>query len=355
MPPRESLIPKLEEVLYGGFIGEGQLVYDFEDAFKLKFDYSNVTAVSSGTAALHIAYKLSGISYGDEVITTSMTAEPTNTTILNLGAKPIFADIDPQNGNICPDSINSKISKKTKAICVVHYAGYPVDILKIRKIADDNNIFLIEDCAHALGAKVGNKFIGSIGDFAIFSFQAIKHMTTLDGGMLVIKNDSLVEKSKELRWFGLQKGVPREQTNIKQAGYKFNMNNVAALIGLEQLIIIDEAIKKHKENGRFYDEAFKNIDGIEPGKIYSDSESSYWIYTLLSKKNEEIRQNLEQNGIFASKLHKPNHLHTVFDSVHHILPKLDKFYRELLHIPCGWWVSDSDRNKIAEIVCKSLS
>ncbi|MDB6047255.1 MAG: UDP-4-amino-4-deoxy-L-arabinose--oxoglutarate aminotransferase, partial [Pseudomonas sp.] len=187
MPSRDRLMPALESVLYSGMIAEGEFVYQFEKRFSEQFKLKNVLATSSGTAALHLAFLLSGVMPGDEVITTSMTAEPTNTTILQVGAKPVFADVDATTGNLFPASVEALITTNTKAICVVHYAGYPASLKELRNIADRYSLSLIEDCAHALGAEYDDQPIGSIGDYAIFSFQAIKHMTTVDGGMLVIK------------------------------------------------------------------------------------------------------------------------------------------------------------------------
>ena len=350
MPSRQVLLPRLEEVLYSGMIGEGEAVYAFEQSFSEKFALNHVVAVNSGTAALHIALLLAGVKANSEVITTSMTAEPTNTTILNIGAKPIFADVDASNGNICPDSIKERISDETKAICVVHYAGYPVDIRAIRKIADEHSIPLIEDCAHALGASVDGKPVGSFGDFAIFSFQAIKHITTIDGGVLVVKNEAQLQEAKQLRWFGLTKGVPRDQVDIVQAGFKYNMNNVTATFGLAQLESVDAVLSAHKKNGKYFDEMFSNMSGVTPAKIYNNSCGSYWLYTLLSDRADEVQKSLAEIGVESSKLHRPNHLHTVFSSDQTHLPNLDRFYSRLLHLPCGWWLKNQDRERIVETV-----
>lgn len=350
MPERSLLMPALENVLYSGMVGEGELVYKFESEFENKFKLKNVLAVNSGTAALHIALLLCDVNNGDEVLSTSMTAEPTNTTILNCGAVPIFCDVDPDNGNICVNSARDKLTSKTKAICVVHYAGYPVDIVAFRKLADENNIPLIEDCAHALGASVEGQSVGSFGDYALFSFQAIKHITTIDGGVLVVKDGNNVERAKRLRWFGMSKGVPRTQVDIVEAGYKYNMNNVTATFGLTQLQGVDDLIKKHKENGFFFDEAFKTLERVRPATNYSSSESSYWIYTLLCDDSGKLERLLIENGIMASKLHRPNHHHSVFQSQGIVLPNLEKFYSKLLHIPCGWWLSEQERDFIKSIV-----
>jgi dTDP-4-amino-4,6-dideoxygalactose transaminase len=350
MPPRDSLLPALEEVLYSGMIAEGDLVYKFEDAFVKHFNLNNILATSSGTAALHIALLLAGVNIGDEVITTSMTAEPTNTTILQVGAIPIFADVDLLTGNLDPQAVELLITDKTKAICVVHYAGYPANLNFLRAIADKHGIKLIEDCAHALGAIYAGAPIGAMGDFAIFSFQAIKHMTTIDGGALMMRDASRIEEAKRLRWFGLAKGIPRTEVDIKKLGFKYNMNNVTATIGLQQLISINTHLERHRSNGKFFDKAFQGVAGLTSAKIENGAEPTYWLYTLLAEDSDEVESCLTSNGISASKLHRPNHLHSIFEPYVRALPALNEFYRRLVHIPCGWWVSDEDRERIVHIL-----
>ena len=350
MPDKRVLMPALENVLYSGMVGEGEFVYQFEKEFGKTFGLSNILAVNSGTAALHLALLLSDILPGDEILTTSMTAEPTNTTILNCGAVPIFCDVDPENGNISVESAREKISVKTKAICVVHYAGYPVDLIAFRKLADEYNIPLIEDCAHALGAVVDNKSVGSFGDYALFSFQAIKHITTIDGGVLVIKNKEKLDRAKRLRWFGMSKGVPRTEMDIHEAGYKYNMNNVTATFGLAQLEWATQLIDQHKANGLFFDDSFKKFTRVTPASQCNFSAGSYWIYTLLSDDSDKLEKMLIENGIAAGKLHRPNHFHSVFRSKNIHLPNLEMFYKKMLHIPCGWWLSEQDRDLIKSIV-----
>lgn len=350
MPPRQSLMPDLERVLYSGMIAEGDQVYSFESSFAAHFNLNNVLMTNSGTAALHIAMLLAGVNAGDEVITTSMTAEPTNTTILQVGAIPIFADVDPLTGNLDPEAVELAITGKTKAICVVHYAGYPADLSGLRNLADKYGIKLIEDCAHALGALYAGAPIGTIGDFAIFSFQAIKHMTTIDGGALVMKDASRIDDAKRLRWFGLAKGVPRTEADIKRLGFKYNMNNVTATIGLQQLSGINSLLDRHRSNGKFFNNALQGISGITLPKIEDVAHPTYWLYTLLAEDSDEVERCLNSNGIYASKLHRPNHLHSIFESYRRPLPGLENFYQRLVHIPCGWWVSDEDREHISSLI-----
>lgn len=346
LPARDILMPALEEVLYSGFIAEGEPVYKFENEFKSKFGIENGVSMSSGTAALHASLVLSGVQPGDEVITTSMTAEPTNISILQVGAIPIFADVDLSSGNISATSIKALITPKTKAILVVHYAGIPVQMSKIMRVAEKYGISVIEDCAHALGSSYNGKPIGTIGDFGIFSFQAIKHMTTVDGGFLAIRNKSLCIKAKRFRWFGLEKGVERTKVDITEVGYKYNMHNVAATVGIHQLKLIDQRIFSHIENGNYFDKEIPNITGLSVPKFDSIASPSYWLYTVLSDDSSDIQKKLAEIDVSASKLHRPNHLHSVFSKYKCELPNLDIYYKRMIHIPCGWWVTSEDRERI---------
>jgi dTDP-4-amino-4,6-dideoxygalactose transaminase len=352
MSPKEVLMPALEKALYSGMLAEGEAVYEFEKQFSKKFGLNDVLAFSSGTAALHSALLLSNVRPGDEVISTPMTAEPTNTSIMYCGAKVIWGDIDPISGNLDPESVENAITSKTKAIVVVHYAGYPARLRELREIADRYGIVLIEDCAHALGAISGGNKIGSIGDFSIFSFQAIKHMTTIDGGALTVKNPDLLIAAKKTRWFGMLKGVSRTEINIDSIGYKYNMNNIVATVGLIQLEGIDNVLSRHISNGKYYDNSISKIPGLDFAQCEQGSESSYWIYTLLSEFSEDIEKALNTAGIQASKLHRPNNKHSIFFDSSKDLPGLDTFYRRLLHIPCGWWVTDEKREEIISILKK---
>ncbi|WP_108649835.1 DegT/DnrJ/EryC1/StrS family aminotransferase [Dongshaea marina] len=352
MPDKKILMSELEKVLYSGMIAEGEKVYDFEYQFSKMFGLSNAIAMSSGTAALHASLILSGVSPGDEVITTSMTAEPTNISILHVGAVPVFADVDPLSGNLSPSSIRKKISSKTKAIIVVHYAGIPARMSEIMKISKEFNIPVIEDCAHSLGAQYDNKGIGTIGDFGIFSFQAIKHMTTVDGGFLVMKDKHLINKAKRFRWFGLEKGIPRSELNISDIGYKYNMTNVTAVIGLSQLSAIESRIARHKENGYFFDSNIPQVSGLTVPKFEKCAIPSYWLYTIFSDDYQNVQKCLNDIGVSASKLHKPNHLHSIFNASDIPLPNLDYYYKRMIHIPCGWWVKEEDRENILDALKK---
>ncbi len=350
IPAKEQLMPKLEEILYSGYIAEGAAVLEFENELSQLLGNPYCVTLNSGTAALHIAMMLIGIGQNDEVISTALTAEPTNTTIALTGAKVIFADVDSNTGLISPESIEKNITPRTKAIMVVHYAGMVCDMNRINKISEKYNIPVIEDAAHAFLSKYKNKYIGNNSSYTCFSFQAIKHITTVDGGLLVLKNEEEYKRARKLRWFGLDKTIPRFNNNIVEAGYKYHMNNVNATIGLVQLANLKENALKYIENGKFYDKELKDIEGVTLIPYYSDTEPSYWLYTMKVERRNEFIEMMEKNGISASPLHLRNDRHSVFNNEDSKTPNLDNFYESFVHIPCGWWLTDEDREYIVNTV-----
>lgn len=350
IPSRESLMPELEKVLYSGYVAQGEKVEEFEREFEKYVGSGHSLSLNSGTAALHIALILAGVKQGDEVISTPMTAEPTNVAIKMTGAKIRWADIDYNTGNISPLSIEARINERTKAIIVVDYAGIPVDVQKIRTIAEKHKITVIEDAAHALGSKAEGKNAGQHFPYTVFSFQAIKHLTTIDGGMLQISDPDLYEKGKLIRWFGIDKKKTRLENDIKFQGYKYHMNNVNATIGLVQLSQINKVVDAHIFNGKFFDRELTGINGVELLKYYPGSEPSYWLYTMKVDDRKGFIKMMESNGITASELHKRNDSHTFLNDIPAVLPEMDRFYERLVHIPCGWWLTEDDRNKIVSCI-----
>jgi perosamine synthetase len=355
LPPPEVLMPRLQEILYSGQISEGAPVVEFEARFGQLLDCPNVLSFNSGTAALHGALVLAGVKPGDEVISTAMTAEPTNMAILHAGAKIVWADVDPFNGNLTAESIAAKITPRTRAIMVVHYGGIPAPIDGIRTVA--NGIPVIEDAAHALGASYNGKPIGSHSEFVMFSLQAIKHMTTIDGGMLAcnanranIDMQKLLAEGRKFRWFGIDRAAPRTEVDVTSVGYKYHMNNVTATIGLVQLDYIKSVIARHIANGHFFDHALQDIAGLSLCRWDAQAEASYWFYTVLVDEREKFSRHLTAHGIANTQAHKRNDLHTVFSASRCELPGLDAFYEKMIHIPCGWWVDDAQRQHIVDVI-----
>jgi perosamine synthetase len=352
IPPREVLMPELEKVLYSGYVAQGEQVELFERSFEQYIGSGHSLSLNSGTAALHIALILAGVGEGDEVISTALTAEPTNVAIKMAGAKIRYADIDYHTGNIDPVSIEANVNPKTKAILIVDYAGIPVNVPAIQAISHQYNIPVIHDAAHALGATFNGVKTGGHFPYTIFSLQAIKHITTIDGGILQIASKDEYEKAKLIRWFGIDKNKTRLENNIQFQGYKYHMNNVNATIGLLQLKDAENIVNSYIRNGKYFDKALKGISGVELIQYYPNSEPSFWLYTLKVESRDRFIKMMESNGIVASELHKRNDWHDYLNDFNQTLPVLDSFYERMVHIPCGWWVSEDDRERMTALIQK---
>lgn len=352
LPPKEILLPRLEEILYSGYIAEGETVIEFEKELGTLLGNPYCLTLNSGTAALHIALNLIGVTKDDEVISTALTAEPTNTTIALTGAKVVFTDVEYETGLISPEAIERCITSKTKAIMVVHYGGMVCDMNRINEISEKYNIPIIEDAAHAFLSKYKGKYIGNNSAYTCFSFQAIKHLTTIDGGLICLKNEEEYTRARKMRWFGLDKKVPRLESDITEAGYKYHMNNVNATIGLVQLNYLKDNVLKYIENGIFFDQNLSGIKGLTLIPYHQNTEPSYWLYTMKVERRQDFITMMTANGIGASPLHLRNDKHSVFKAPKGNTPNLDLFYEEFVHIPCGWWLSAEDRNHIVNTIKK---
>ena len=352
----ESVMEPLRKVLFSGYIGEGPRVEEFERQLGPWFDNDNVLALNNGTAALQLALRLADAGWTDEVISTPMTCSATNEPIMVMGAKIVWADIDPWTGNIDPRDVARKVTPKTKAIICVHWGGYPCDLDELNTIAAEHGVRLIEDACHAFGSTYHGKPIGSHSDFAAFSFQAIKEMTTVDGGALVCKSKADCERGRLLRWYGIDRREKRKdlrcEADIVEYGYKFHMNDVTAVIGLEQLKYVGKTIEKHRANAAQYDEAFKNLKAVHPLRYKKDRSSSHWLYTMRVKNRPKFIEYMKKAGITVSQVHARNDAHTMFKDFKIALPGVDEFASEQVSIPVGWWLTQEDTSRIIDAVVK---
>ncbi|MCD6175581.1 MAG: DegT/DnrJ/EryC1/StrS family aminotransferase [Planctomycetes bacterium] len=350
----ESVLAPLNEVLMSGYIGEGPKVKEFEQQLGPWFGNPNVLALNTGTSALQLALRLANVGFGDEVISTAMTCTATNEPIMAMGAKIVWADIDPWTGNIDPADVEKKITPKTKAIMCVHWGGYPCELAELNAIAQKHGIKVIEDAAHAFSGEYHGTPIGSHSDFSCFSFQAIKHMTTVDGGALTCRSKDDLERGRLLRWYGIDRASNRKdfrcEEDILEYGYKFHMNDVAATIGLEQLKFVGETVAKHRANAAAYDKAFADLESIQTLRYEKERNGAYWLYTLRARDPRKFMAYMKDKQITTSAVHARNDTHTMFQDFRANLPGVDEFVSEQASIPVGWWLTEQDRNRIIEAV-----
>ena len=358
LPPNVGDI--VQKVVDTGFVTEGEYSDEFERLFGEWIGNPNTRLVNSCTSALALAAHMCDLEPGDEVITTAMTCMATNEPFFNIGAKLVFADVEPDTGNIDVKDIERKITDKTKAIIMVHWAGQPCDIDAINKLASKYGIKTIEDAAHATKSYYKGVRIGNHSDYVCFSFQAVKHLTTIDGGAIVCKTAEDAERARKLRWFGLDRhykappGEPpasRWEQDITEAGFKYHMNNVNAAIGIEQMNHIDKLIEAHVDNGQYYDTNIKNPNVRIPRRP-EYGKSSYWIYSVLVDDKQKFKDYLADNGIAADVAHVRNDQYSCFAEFQYDQPGLDKFSNQMMNIPVGWWLTEEQRSYIVDVVNK---
>lgn len=329
----------IQEVLASTFLSEGKLVKRFEEALHSELGLIHPIALNSGTSALHLAVVLAGIQPGDEVICPAQTFVASALAILQEKAIPVFADIQYQTGNICPKSIEDKITEKTKAIMVVHWGGYPCDLDEIQAIAQKYNLFVIEDAAHAIGAIYKGNSIGSISDFTCFSFQAIKHLTTGDGGALCCLNSDLAQQGFARRWFGINRAnsklsiLGERLYDITSVGYKYHLNDYAAALGLANLKGFKKRLEQRRKFAQIYTDKLSRVSGIQLFERKSDRESAYWLYGFHVERRENFIRAMKDRGITASVIHQRIDKNSVFGGLNQDLFNQAEFDRTQIHIP----------------------
>ena len=366
----QDVLKPLNDVLMSGFIGEGPKSREFERMLKEHFHNLMLVTTNSGTSADHLALRLlknpfkdwPGIDDGDEVLVTPLTCTASNWPVLANNYKLKWVDVDPNTCNMDLDDLERKISSKTKVILVVHWGGNPVDLDRLKAIQDrakDSFGFkpaIIEDCAHSFGSRYNGELLGNHGNMAFYSFQAIKHFTTGDGGMLMLPHPELYNRAKLLRWYGIDRETNskdfRCEEDIPEWGYKFHMNDINATIGINNFPHIKGIVERHHENAEYYQEQLRGVGGVTLLDRDPKSYSADWIYTIKVKNRDSFMRHMSNCGIMVSRVHERNDKHSCVSEFKSLLPNLDILCKEMICIPNGWWVTDKDREYIVDCIKK---
>ena len=351
----KTILKELNKLFKKGFISSGKKSNEFENKFSKKFGLKYATALNSGTSALHLSLLCANVKKNDEVILPAQTFVATGFAAKYCGAKLVFADIQKDTGNICPISIKKKITKKTKAIIVVHWGGYPCDMDEILNIAKEKNIKVIEDAAHALGAKYKNKMIGNISDFTCFSFQAKKQLTTGDGGMLICKNFNDHKEAQRLKWFGIERRNNKQYQgerlyNIDLVGYKYHLNDIASIIGIENLKEITKKLNHLNFVANFYDKNLIKLKGITLLNKKNDRNSTNWLYTILVPKRKRFFNIMKKKNIPVSLVHRGIDRNKIFGGIDKKLINQRYFDNNHICLPIHERLSEKDLKKIVSVI-----
>lgn len=326
---------------------KGEFIKKFEDGFCKYIGSKYATSVCNGTVALHLALVTLGIGYGDEVIVPSFTYIASVSTISHAGATPIFVDSLQSTWQMDPASVRKKITPKTKAIMVVHLYGHPCEMDELVKIAKENDLFIIEDCAEAFGSKYKEQHVGTFGDISTFSFYGNKTITTGEGGMVVTNDETLYDRAYHLRMHGLAKY--REYWH-DVLGYNYRMTNICAALGLAQLEKADEKIKKKRALAEKYNKLLGGLP-ITPHKETENVFHTFWMYSILtetSELREELREHLKENGIETRPTFYPVHTMPMYSKNFQKLPVAESLGWRGINLPSWPDLNDEELNFIAE-------
>jgi UDP-4-amino-4,6-dideoxy-N-acetyl-beta-L-altrosamine transaminase len=321
----EEEISEVVDTLHSGWLTTGPKTKLFEKKICAYIGCKHAIAVSSCTAGLHLSLVAAGIGNGDEVITTPYTFASTAAVIIHVGARPVFVDIKNDDFNINPINIRKAITKNTKAIIPVHFAGNPCEMEEILSIAKKYNLIVIEDAAHAIGAEYNEKKIGNIGDITVFSFYAIKNLTTGEGGMITTNNKRFADKIRMLSLVGISKDAWKRYTSegswyyeVQYAGFKYNMTDIQASLGIHQLKKLDEFIIARRQYAQLYNSAFKPIHEINTPTVKKNTRHAWHLYVIqlnnhkfFMGRNKFINV-LKEKKIGTSVHFIPLHLHPYY-------------------------------------------
>jgi len=367
----EEEISEVENTLKQGWLAAGPKTELFEKKLKQYLNCKHMIALDSCSSAMELALRVLGIGIGDEVITTPMSYVATPNAIVHTAAIPIFVDIEKEFGNIDPSKIENAITKKTKAILPVHYAGLPCKMDELLEIAEKNDLKVIEDAAHALEAEYNGKKIGTISDFTAFSFYANKNLTTGEGGALATENDKYAEKARILSDRGLNistwKRISEKKVSIYDlvaAGYNSRMNDINASIGIHQIEKVEENLKKREKIFKFYNKSFADFDELILPKEMKNTKHAYHLYSTLintdllkidrNKFAEALKAENIGFGIHFPSLHLTDYYSKSFGYKKGDFPNAEFFSERTISLPLYPQLSNQNTNHVVNAVEKLL-
>lgn len=355
--------PRVAAVLASGRLEHGPTVAEYEEAVGERLGNPRVLSVNCGTAGMHLALSLAarprtGEPSGGEVLTTPLTFEGTNWPILANGLRLRWVDVDPATLNMDLDDLARKITPATRAVVVVHWVGYPVDLNRLRAVLDraeaeiGHRPLVIEDCAQAWGATYRGRPLGTHGNVCVYSTGAIKTLTTGSGGLIVLPDDALHDRVRLRRWLGIERAADRitGDYDVGEWGYRFILNELGGAIGLANLGHVDTLVNRHRENAAYFDKELADLDGIELTERADDREPAFWLYPLKVRDRPAFMRRMAAAGIATSVVSRRNDAHSCVADARTDLPGLDRVADRVVYIPVGWWLTEEDRSTVVEAI-----
>lgn len=350
------------EVLHSGQIASGTYVKKFSDGFGLLTDQRHVVTVNDMSSAIQIALHLAGVRTGDEVLTAAYACMSTNAPIATLGARPVWVDVNAQTGRMDPDALERAITPGAKAVIVYHLAGYPAEIERIAAICRQHGLALIEDCDNALLARVGDKQVGSFGDFAVYSFYPNRQINATEGGALACRRAEDAERATKLRRYGID--LPRfrdalgeidPNCDIAEVGWAATLNNLCSAIGHAQLDSVSSRIERGRKIAASLQRQLAELPDVEIVPAGESAVCSHWALLVRVARRDAVLAGLKRRGVAASKLHHRTDTYSGFNAPPADLPNTQRFLDEVLGLPCGWWLSDADVDAVAACFADALA
>ena len=367
----QSDIDAVVDVLKSDWLTTGPKIREFEGAIARYTGVSHAVAVSSGTSALHCAAYAAGIKPGDEVIVPAITFAATANCVIALGGKPVIVDVEPDTLLIDTKSVEKHITSRTKAIIAVEYAGQPCNYAALRTLADKHHIFLISDSCHALGARYEKKSIGQLADVTVFSFHPVKHITTGEGGAIVIDDPELALRMRRFRNHGIDTDLHQRSDagtwfyEVAGPGFNYRLTDFQCALGLSQLKKVEQWIERRREIARRYDLAFQQTNAILPLTVKENLRHAYHLYVVRvgggrdAKNRAELFSALRDKGIGVNVHYIPLNLHPYYQR--HLgvrqgqCPVAETAYENILSLPIFPAMSDADVDYIVETIAKLIN
>jgi perosamine synthetase len=354
----QEAIEAVGEVLRSGWLGLGPRTQAFEKAFADYVGAPYCVGLNSGTAALHLGLHLLNLPPGSEVITTPLTFVSTNHVILYEGCRPVFADIQPDTGNLDVVSVAERVTERTRAIMLVHYGGYPCDLDEFYAVARARGIPIIEDCAHACGATYKGKRIGGHGDIHAFSFHAVKNLPMGDGGALTVRSEAHDTRLRRLRWLGVDRDTFQRTArqayhwdyDVAEVGFKYHMNDIQAAIGLAQLCHLDEDNARRTNIAAQYRERLAKVPGVRLLQYQDDRTSSFHLFCILVEERDALVDKLRAAGVDVSVHYRRNDQYPMYEEQN--LPNTERFWRSVISLPMHVELTDEQVDYVTDIIRK---
>lgn len=352
----DAALAALEQPFKSGQLASGASIAKLEQYFEERFAGYHATAVSDMTNALALSLRLAGVGDGDEVMTMAFNCMSSNAAVVMAGARPVWVDVVPETASFDIDHARSQLSSRTKAVVVYHFAGYPADIVRIRDFCDEHGLALIEDANNAFGADFAGRPVGMFGDFAVFSFYANRQINAIDGGLLLSRRHCDAERARRLRRFGVDhtrfRGADGEinpASDVPEIGVSSTLSNINATLALVSLHDVDARVIHAQSNVEILREEALRSD-LTPIKPLAEGKPAYWTWLIRLAERDAAMRALKASGVQCSKLHFPNHTYSGFGEAGAKLPGTEVLAREMLAIPCGWWIDPTDIPQLATAI-----